>query len=70
MDEKSVDREIIEKPDKPYQPWTFRWSSVKQHKNKKPKKIIDIEKCFNFDPIPLNLTTLLNCNFMLTKDEF
>lgn len=42
-----VDEDIIEKPDQ-YQPLAQRWSNVKQNKNKKWSKVINIDS--NFRP--------------------
>lgn len=55
--------QVVERPDMLCQPRALRWLGVKQNKNKKLRKVIDIVKNFNFRPY------LLKYNFMLTLEE-
>lgn len=50
MVEVGENKEVIERPDRPYQPRAQRWSGVKQTKHKKLAKVIGVEQNFNFMP--------------------
>lgn len=64
MIEVEGDGGITERPDKQYQPSASRWSGVKQSKNKKLSKVIDIEKNFNVRPYLSHLMASLSFSSM------
>lgn len=61
--------QVVDRPEKASQPRAQIWSGVKENKNKKVVKVINIERNFNFRPYTLPLMASSTYNFTLTLKE-